>query len=90
MPSPSGDGALQDRSDQARQVEITTLSYVDWFNHRRLDEACGDMPPAELKAAYYAHKHRPRPARMTSKASLRIRRVDSMRERKVVSRLWLS
>jgi putative transposase len=35
------------------QVEIATLEYVDWFNHRRLFETCGDIPPAELEAAYY-------------------------------------
>lgn len=39
----------------AGQVEIATLEYVDWFNHRRLYEACGDIPPAELEAAYYSH-----------------------------------
>jgi putative transposase len=37
------------------QVEIATLEYVDWFNHRRLFEACGDIPPAELEAAHYRH-----------------------------------
>ena len=37
----------------AEQVELATLGYVDWFNHRRLFEACGDIPPAELEAAYY-------------------------------------
>lgn len=42
------------------QVEIATLEYVDWFNHRRLYEACGDIPPAELEAAHYRH-HRPQP-----------------------------
>jgi len=36
----------------AEQVEIATLEYVDWFNHRRLYEACGDIPPAELEPAY--------------------------------------
>jgi putative transposase len=35
------------------QVEIATLEYVDWFNHRRLFEACGDILPAELEAAHY-------------------------------------
>jgi putative transposase len=35
------------------QVELATLEYVDWFNHRRLCEACGDIPPAGLEAAYY-------------------------------------
>ena len=39
----------------AEQVELATLEYVDWFNHRRLYEACGDIPPAELKAAHYRH-----------------------------------
>jgi putative transposase len=38
----------------AEQVEIATLEYVDWFNHRRLYQACGDIPPAELEAAYYS------------------------------------
>jgi putative transposase len=35
------------------QVELATLEYVDWFNHRRLYQACGDIPPAELETAYY-------------------------------------
>jgi len=37
----------------AEQVEIATLEYVDWYNHRRLYEICGDVPPAELETAYY-------------------------------------
>jgi putative transposase len=41
----------------AEQVEIATLEYVDWFNYRRLYEACGDIPPAELEAAYYSHNN---------------------------------
>jgi hypothetical protein len=29
------------------------LEWVDWFNHRRIYEHCGDVPPAELvKLAY--------------------------------------
>jgi putative transposase len=35
------------------QVELATLDYVDWFNHRRLFEACGDIPPAELEQHHY-------------------------------------
>lgn len=35
------------------QVEIATLEWVDWFNHRRLLEACGDIPPTELEQAHY-------------------------------------
>lgn len=37
-------------------VEIATAEYVDWFNHRRLYEYCGDLPPAELEEAYYAQQ----------------------------------
>jgi putative transposase len=39
-------------------VEIATAEWVDWFDHRRLYEYCGDIPPAELEAAYYA-QHQP-------------------------------
>ncbi|SDC57015.1 putative transposase [Rhodococcus tukisamuensis] len=35
------------------QVEAATLERVDWFNHRRLYEHCGDLPPAEYEALYY-------------------------------------
>lgn len=34
-------------------VEYGTLEWVDWFNHRRLLEPIGDIPPAELEVAYY-------------------------------------
>jgi len=39
----------------AGQVELATLYYVDWFNHQRLFEACGDIPPAELETTRYRH-----------------------------------
>jgi putative transposase len=29
------------------------------FNHHRLYEYCGDIPPIELEAAYYAQQRRP-------------------------------
>jgi transposase InsO family protein len=35
-------------------VEYATLEWVDWFNHRRLLEPIGDVPPAEAEALYYA------------------------------------
>jgi transposase InsO family protein len=41
------------------QVEYATAEWVDWFNHRRLYEYCGDIPPAELEAAHY-REHQPR------------------------------
>lgn len=34
-------------------VEFATLTWVDWFNHRRLLEPSGNVPPAEFEAAYY-------------------------------------
>ncbi len=34
-------------------VEYATLEWVDWFNHRRLLEPIGDVPPAEFEAAYW-------------------------------------
>ena len=34
------------------EVELATASWVDWWNHRRLHGACGDIPPAEFEAAY--------------------------------------
>jgi transposase InsO family protein len=37
-------------------VEFATLSWVDWFNHRRLLSSIGDVPPAEFEAMYYAAK----------------------------------
>ncbi len=35
------------------QVEYATLEYVDWFNHRRLLEPIGDIPPTEKETDYY-------------------------------------
>ena len=35
-------------------VEFTTLEWVDWFNHRRLLEPIGNIPPTEAEARYYA------------------------------------
>jgi putative transposase len=35
------------------QVEYATLEWVDWFNHRRLLEPIGHLPPAEFETAYW-------------------------------------
>ena len=37
------------------EVEFATLEWVDWFNHARLLEPIGYVPPAEFEEAYYAH-----------------------------------
>jgi transposase InsO family protein len=34
-------------------VEFATLTWVDWFNHRRLLEPIGYVPPAEYEARYF-------------------------------------
>jgi len=34
-------------------AEFATLTWVDWFNHRRLLEPIGSVPPAEYEARYY-------------------------------------
>jgi putative transposase len=33
------------------QVELATLEWVDWYNHRRLHGACEGLPPAEFERA---------------------------------------
>jgi putative transposase len=34
------------------QVELATLEWVDWYNNRRLHEACGNMPPVEYERGF--------------------------------------
>jgi len=36
------------------QVELETAAWVHWWNAQRLHGACGDIPPAEYEAAYWA------------------------------------
>ena len=35
------------------EVEYAALVWVDWFNHRRLLEPLGNLPPAEFESMYY-------------------------------------
>ena len=42
------------------EVEYATLEYVDWFNHRRLLEPIGHIPPAEKEADYHQQQARGR------------------------------
>jgi putative transposase len=39
-------------------VEFATLTWVDWFNTRRLLEPIGYVPPAEYEAQYYEQMRR--------------------------------
>ena len=34
-------------------VELATLEWVDWFDHRRLHSACGNIPPVEFEHTYF-------------------------------------
>ena len=34
-------------------VELATLDWVDWFNHKRLLGPIGNIPPAEAEAVYH-------------------------------------
>ena len=34
------------------QLELAVVEYIGWFNHDRLHEALGDIPPAEFEALY--------------------------------------
>lgn len=36
------------------EVELATLTWVDWYNNRRLLERLGHIPPVEAEKAYYA------------------------------------
>ena len=40
-------------------VEFATLDWVSWFNHRRLLEPIGHVPPAEYEMAYYQQQENP-------------------------------
>ena len=39
-------------------LEYATLEYVDWFNHRRLLEPIGDIPPTEKEANHHQQQER--------------------------------
>jgi putative transposase len=37
------------------QLELAIVEYVGWFDHARLHESLGDIPPAELEGLYTHH-----------------------------------
>ncbi len=49
----------------ADAVEYATAEWVDWFNHRRLYEHCGDIPPAEAEDRYDAQQGTQPPAELS-------------------------
>jgi putative transposase len=52
------------------EVEYATLEWVDWFNHRRLLQPIGHLPPAEFEAAYW-RRETPSSATGLKQSSLR-------------------
>ena len=44
------------------QVEAALAEWVDWYNHRRLHEACGDIPPVEYEQHYHQRRDQAGPA----------------------------
>jgi putative transposase len=36
-----------------QSVELATLEWIAWFNHKRLHSSVGYIPPAEAEANYY-------------------------------------
>jgi len=43
----------QECGSWVRDVEFTTLEWVNWFNNSRLLGAIGNIPPIELEENYY-------------------------------------
>jgi putative transposase len=40
----------------AEHVELETLPYIEWFNHRRLHGEIGNIPPVEHETNHYHHR----------------------------------
>ncbi len=49
-------------------VELATLEWVSWFNHRRLLSSIGYVPPAEVEAAYYQQQEAQQQKQQSSQA----------------------
>lgn len=50
----------RDRWDSLEQVESETMRWLAWFNHARIYEALGDIPPTEFEAKL-SHSTPPEP-----------------------------
>jgi putative transposase len=47
------------RTVDALSVELATLAWVAWFNHHRLLEPIGYIPPAEAEEDYWRQLQQP-------------------------------
>jgi putative transposase len=48
-------------------VELATLLWVEWFNHRRLHGELGHLTPSEVEDLYYRHPRLETPAAITTR-----------------------
>ena len=47
---------ISDRVWRSRsQLELATVEYIGWFNHQRLHESLGDIPPVEFEQLHAAN-----------------------------------
>ena len=44
------------------QLELAIVEYLGWFNHDRLHESLGDLPPAQFEAHALRAQAAPQPA----------------------------
>lgn len=63
----------------AAHVQAATADYLRWFNHDRLYEFCGDMPPVECEQLHYTRVLDQQTDRSHTNSSLRTRRCGSCR-----------
>jgi putative transposase len=52
-------GTPNGQRSRSERVEFATLTWIDWFNNRRLLEPLGHVPPVEYEAAYYRERATP-------------------------------
>lgn len=49
---------IRDRVWRTRsQLELAVVEYISWFNHDRLHESLGDIPPVEYEALHFPNGH---------------------------------
>jgi putative transposase len=49
---------IADREWRTRsQLELAVVEYISWFNHDRLHESLGDIPPVEYEDAQLLERH---------------------------------
>ena len=62
-----------------------TAEWVDWHDHRRIYQYCGDIPPVEAENRYYERNQTPPTRGITKLTTLRTHRGDSAPDSQTVS-----